>query len=170
MTRQDERRRHEVRRDKKRERTRNEKRTRKRKERRRKENKRKEEKRRAEKRKKEEGKERRKRPTHTGLATSWHHFTWPPPQHQATQNPRASIFGEIFFGKYFSIFFFWPAMSKGHSVSQKKIGFEIVSSEFFSRVRPSSVRPSSVRRPSVVRPSSLRRPSVVRGRFSGDII
>ena len=21
----------------------------------------------------------------TGLATSWHHFTWPPPQHQATQ-------------------------------------------------------------------------------------
>ena len=27
----------------------------------------------------------------TGLATSWHHFTWPPPQHQATQNPRASF-------------------------------------------------------------------------------
>ena len=25
-----------------------------------------------------------------GLATSWHHFTWPPPQHPATQNPRAS--------------------------------------------------------------------------------
>ena len=24
----------------------------------------------------------------TGLATSWHHFTWPPPQHQATQHPR----------------------------------------------------------------------------------
>ena len=23
---------------------------------------------------------------HTALATSWHHFTWPPPQHQATQH------------------------------------------------------------------------------------
>ena len=34
---------------------------------------------------KEGGKEMRKRPFRQGLATSWHHFTWPPPQHPATQ-------------------------------------------------------------------------------------
>ena len=38
----------------------------------------------------QKGQEKRKRPIHTvtGLATSWHHFTWPPPQHQATQRAR----------------------------------------------------------------------------------
>ena len=36
--------------------------------------------------------------TRTGLATSWHHFTWPPPQHPATQNPQASCFLQNFFG------------------------------------------------------------------------
>ena len=35
------------------------------------------------------------RPARTGLATSWHHFTWPPPQHQATQNPRASFWSHF---------------------------------------------------------------------------
>ena len=39
----------------------------------------------------EEGKEQGHRQTRTGLATSWHHFTWPPPQHATTQNPRASL-------------------------------------------------------------------------------
>merc|ERR1712097_218614 len=27
----------------------------------------------------------------TALATSWHHFTWPPPQHQAQQTHEASV-------------------------------------------------------------------------------
>ena len=36
----------------------------------------------------EEWKEKGKRLNRTGLATSWHHFTWPPPQHPATQHPR----------------------------------------------------------------------------------
>ena len=31
-------------------------------------------------------------PFRRGLAISWHHFTWPPPQHPATQNPQASLF------------------------------------------------------------------------------
>eukprot|EP00746_Dinoflagellata_sp_MGD_P149829 gnl/MRDRNA2_/MRDRNA2_81818_c0_seq3.p1 gnl/MRDRNA2_/MRDRNA2_81818_c0~~gnl/MRDRNA2_/MRDRNA2_81818_c0_seq3.p1 ORF type:complete len:183 (-),score=25.62 gnl/MRDRNA2_/MRDRNA2_81818_c0_seq3:683-1231(-) len=44
----------------------------------------------------EKEKEKGKRPTCTGLATSWHHFTWPPPQHQATQTTR----GEFGFGRY----------------------------------------------------------------------
>ena len=44
-----------------------------------------------EEKRKAEKKEKRKSLTHTGLATSWHHFTWSPPQHQATQNPRASL-------------------------------------------------------------------------------
>ena len=29
--------------------------------------------------------------SHTGLATSWHHFTWPPPQHQAKQTTRGEL-------------------------------------------------------------------------------
>ena len=28
---------------------------------------------------------------HTALATSWHHFTWPPPQHQATQRATGEL-------------------------------------------------------------------------------
>ena len=36
----------------------------------------------------EGGKGKGKRPTRTGLATSRHHFTWPPPQHPATQQAK----------------------------------------------------------------------------------
>ena len=42
-------------------------------------------------------------PADTGLATSWHHFTWPPPQHQATQTTRGEYVKDvknIFRGKY----------------------------------------------------------------------
>ena len=41
--------------------------------------------------------------TRTGLATSWHHFTWPPPQHPATQNPQASPNGGGPFVLYVSL-------------------------------------------------------------------
>ena len=31
-------------------------------------------------------------PADTGLATSWHHFTWPPPQRHATQTSQRRVF------------------------------------------------------------------------------
>ena len=43
----------------------------------------------------EEWKQQEKHPTRTGLATSWHHFTWPPPQHPATQKTRGKLHKEI---------------------------------------------------------------------------
>ena len=43
---------------------------------------------------------------HTGLATSWHHFTWPPPQHQATQQATGEF--ELFTNFYD----FWQAVTE----------------------------------------------------------
>ena len=40
-------------------------------------------------------------PFRRGLATSWHHFTWPPPQHPATQRARGECFvGTIVLNKF----------------------------------------------------------------------